>query len=308
MQAEDRPILRDTRGFSTNSASGNLGTTGFAELLATNQALCAADANCTYVRHDSAYKNIEPHWRKVFIGSMVLNTTQCPAIAWLDSDSVLGGKPSDLLALLRPHPRSGGGGGIFSSGGAPEVDDRRYVWPRGSWKPDGSSRPGEHFHMVASGEGDLYNHNLSPFNAGVWVVANTKLGRAIMSKWVSVYHEHASRHWAYSYAEAQTLWRSCASAFAPRVCTCTMCSVCGCLHAPCARCSLRSLLPALAAPCARCSDCSTLLRPLVSKDVTWLDGTRGRMTSHGAVLKRTSVRRAPARRGRATSRRSTMSR
>ena len=185
VQAEDRPILRDTRGYRTNSATGSLGATGFATLLETNRALCAADLNCTYVRHDGAYKDIEPHWRKVFIGSMVLNTTSCPHVVWLDSDSVLSGRPSDLLALLRPRAGSMNG---------PDVEDRRYVWPQGVSSTSGS-RPGDLFHMAASGEGDLYNHNLSPFNAGVWIVANTKLGRAIMSKWVSVYTEHAAARW-----------------------------------------------------------------------------------------------------------------
>ena len=46
-----------------------------------------------------------------------------------------------------------------------------------------------------AGEGDVYNHNLSPFNAGVWIVANTRLGRALMARWCSVYTETASKYW-----------------------------------------------------------------------------------------------------------------
>ena len=35
----------------------------------------------------------------------------------------------------------------------------------------------------------------SPFNAGVWIVANTRLGRALMARWCSVYTETASKYW-----------------------------------------------------------------------------------------------------------------
>jgi hypothetical protein len=188
VQAEDRPILRDTDSWSTNEASGSLGTMGFKKLLDTNRLLCEADANCTYVRHDSKYKDVQPHWRKVFIGSMVLNTTRCPVVAWLDSDSVLAGPPSDLLALLRPPASEHAGGAMVE-----QADDRRYVWPAGVRKLD-SVKAGE-IHMVGAGEGDMYHHNLSPFNAGVWMVANTRLGRAIMNQWVSVYAERAAAHW-----------------------------------------------------------------------------------------------------------------
>ena len=158
---------------------------GFSTLLETNRALCEADGNCSYVRHDAAFKEIEPHWRKVFIGSLVLNSTRCPAIAWLDSDAVLGGRPSDLLSLLRP-PRA--------TGPVEQAEDRRYVWPPGHGRPPPLTKPSE-IHMVAAGEGDVYNHNLAPFNASVWIVANTRLGRALMSKWASVYTETASRYW-----------------------------------------------------------------------------------------------------------------
>lgn len=180
VQAEDRPLLRDRSG---TSECGSVGCTGMARLLADNRALCEADANCSYVRHDSAFKDVEPHWRKVFIGSQVLNTTRCPAIVWLDSDAVLGGPPSDLLSLLRP-PRTAS---------LKQAEDRRYVWPDGM-RPTQLAKASD-VHMVVSGEGDVYNNRLSPFNAGVWVVANTRIGRALMAHWVGVYRERASKHW-----------------------------------------------------------------------------------------------------------------
>ena len=189
VQAEDRPLLRD-RSSSTNS--GPVGTMGVAPLLALYKALCEADGSCSYVRHDRAYKEIQPHWRKAFIGSMVLNTTRCPVVAWLDSDAVLGGPPSDLLTLLRP-PRAKGDGG--SAGNIEQAEDRRYRWPEGLQQlMPRTIKPGE-IHMAVAGEGDVYNHNLSPFNAGVWVVANTRIGRALMAQWVRVYNETASKHW-----------------------------------------------------------------------------------------------------------------
>ena len=157
-----------------------------AALLETNRALCESDSNCSYVRHDDAFKQIEPHWRKVFIGSLVLNTTRCPAIAWLDSDAVLGGKPSDLLSLLRP-PRSGGA--LIE-----QAEDRRYAWPSGARRPPPISTPSQ-IHMVVAGEGDIYNFNLSPFNAGVWVVANTRAGRALMARWCAIWTDTASKYW-----------------------------------------------------------------------------------------------------------------
>ena len=185
VQAEDRPLLRDRSTSTAISAAvpGVDRATGLAALLATNRALCEADGNCSYVRHDGAYKEIEPHWRKVFIGSMVLNTTRCPAIAWLDSDAVLGGRPSDLLSLLHP-PRGAH---------LEQAEDRRYVWPAGL-HPTPLTKPSE-IHMVVAGEGDTYNHNLSPMNAGVWIVANTRIGRGLMARWAAVWTETASKHW-----------------------------------------------------------------------------------------------------------------
>ena len=183
VQAEDRPLLRD---LATTTSNGPVGTTGMSGLLETNRLLCQADSNCSYVRHDSAYKEVEPHWRKVFIASHVLNTTRCPAIAWLDSDAVLGDKPSNLLSLLRPVRAAGTS--------IEQATDHRYVWPSGARRPPAISRPSE-IHMVVAGEGDVYNHNLSPFNAGVWIVANTRIGRALMARWCGVYTETASKYW-----------------------------------------------------------------------------------------------------------------
>ena len=148
VQAEDRPLLRD---LTTSTNSGPVGTTGVAALLATNRALCNTDANCTYIRHDDLFHEVQPHWRKVFIGSHVLNTTRCPVIAWLDSDCGLGGHPSDLLSLLRPERPV-----------VEQAEDRRYVWPPGTRKLDPVKA--NEIHMVASGEADIWNHNLSPFN------------------------------------------------------------------------------------------------------------------------------------------------
>jgi hypothetical protein len=196
VQAEDRPLLRD-RTTATNS--GPVGTTGVAALLATNRALCAADSNCTYVRHDGAYKHIQPHWRKVFVGSHVLNTSRCPAIAWLDSDAVLAGPPSDLLSLLRPRVMEGGGVRVPIE----QAEDRRYVWPTGVSRLP-MLKSVHDIHFVGAGEGNIWNANLSPFNAGVWIVANTRLGRAIMAKWVAAYTDHAAAHWSHDPAGKHT--------------------------------------------------------------------------------------------------------
>ena len=186
VQAEDRPLLRDR---TTTTNSGPVGTTGVAALLAVNRALCEADANCTYIRHDSQYKEVQPHWRKVFIGSHVLNTTRCPAIAWLDSDAVLAGPPSDLLGLFRPPPPR------RASAHIEQAEDRRYVWPAGVQRL-APLRSAQDIHFVGAGEGNIWNSNLSPFNAGVWLVANTKLGRALMARWVFAYTDHAASHWS----------------------------------------------------------------------------------------------------------------
>ena len=70
-----------------------------------------------------------------------------------------------------------------------QASDRRYSWPAGSsGGPAALSRPSD-IHMVVAGEADIYNHNLSPFNAGVWIVANTRLGRALMARWAGVRRE-----------------------------------------------------------------------------------------------------------------------
>ena len=170
VQAEDRPLLRDR---TTTTNSGPVGTTGVAALLAVNRALCEADANCTYIRHDSQYKEVQPHWRKVFIGSHVLNTTRCPAIAWLDSDAVL--DSPQVTCWVSSDRRHRGAHQLIE-----QAEDRRYVWPAGAA-------------AGTFGRSDI--HFVGPVRAtsGTQPVAiqrrsvaggNTKLGRALMARWV----------------------------------------------------------------------------------------------------------------------------
>ena len=253
VQAEDRPI-------------GN-GTGYLSRLLDSNRAACRAERGCLYLRRDNDFKDIAPHWRKVllcalsvllahssssfwhllqhpeylqvFIVSAVLNSTQplCPAVAWLDSDAVLAGRPAALLELLKSQP------GHY----IPQARDARYTWPeevKGA-RPDGAMP-----HMAASGcatttgakppptashkclpstltcttaralmleslthapyimllptpdlpltrrsENDQYRREASPFNAGVFIVSNTKMGRLIFERWRQVWHELAGTHW-----------------------------------------------------------------------------------------------------------------
>jgi len=172
VQAEDRRYLR----------AGYL-----AHLLAANRVACEADPSCAYLRRDDSRSEIPPHWRKAFIAADVLNSTSCRAIAWLDSDAVLAGHPSELMNLLRPLKDE------RQSGGRPvplQEHDSRYRWPSGSIRPNGIVP-----HMVISGENDQYRTELGPFNAGVFILANTPVARALLAKWTSAFTDRASFHW-----------------------------------------------------------------------------------------------------------------
>ena len=172
VQAEDREMLR----------------TGYlSHLLASNRAACEADDYCTYLRYDDAFSGLPPHWRKVFIATHVLNTTKCRAMAWLDSDAVLAGYPSELTALLRPSKDE------WKNGGRPvplQDRDGRYLWPQQASRPDGLVP-----HMVIAGDNDQYRTELSPFNAGVFILTNSQMSRNILAKWRSVWVEKAISHW-----------------------------------------------------------------------------------------------------------------
>ena len=152
-------------------------------LLERSRAVCAADSNCRYLRgNNSALEALPPYWRKVLAALQVLEETSCAGLAWLDSDAALvTTSPSrDFLALLNPPDD------------VQEVDDR-YLWPAGVRPPHSISPRGAHF--VAAGENDRYHHELSPFNAGAWVVANTAMGQAIMRAWRDAWVNHAAAHW-----------------------------------------------------------------------------------------------------------------
>ena len=175
VQAEDRPL-------AGNRIARN--AEGLARLLEHNRLSCAADANCTYLRRDTIFHDIQPHWRKAFIGYDVLNSTNCGAVAWLDSDTALTANPSELLALLRPAERP-----------IVQARDNRYVWPP-TVQPHVYKDIGRNgVHFALAGENDVFHTKLAGFNAGVWIVANTPLGHAIMQAWTNVWWQHASHFW-----------------------------------------------------------------------------------------------------------------
>jgi len=166
--------------------------THLSRMLASNQAACLADPGCKYLRFDDYFRDIEPHWRKVYIVMHVLTLTSannasaphCRAVAWLDSDAVLAARPSTLTALLRPGPIT---------------RDNRYHWPDAVHHPDGVQP-----HMAISGENDQFRFALSPFNAGVWVVANTDMGRAIIEAWRRQWTTRIRLHWSSSASSARS--------------------------------------------------------------------------------------------------------
>lgn len=175
VQAEDRP-LTGSRVIRNNA--------GIARLLDHNRAACNADENCTYIRRDRAFHNVQPHWRKAFITYDILNTTRCGAVAWLDSDAVFAGRPSELLSLLHPNEVP-----------IQQARDLRYEWPDSVKREVHKDVGHDGAHFVLAGENDVFKRELSGFNAGVWLVANTPLGRAIMHTWCNVWLQNASHNW-----------------------------------------------------------------------------------------------------------------
>uniref|UniRef100_A0A7S4BP46 Uncharacterized protein n=2 Tax=Chrysotila carterae TaxID=13221 RepID=A0A7S4BP46_CHRCT len=113
-----------------------------------------------------------------------MNSTNCPALAWIDSDAQLTCQPSELLGLMRSPSVTG-----------EEHLDSRYVWPSGTPKLPPTHEATDDYSMAITGENDQFRFNLTPFNAGVWVIANNPAGRAIMDHWTRVYVDSASAFW-----------------------------------------------------------------------------------------------------------------
>ena len=166
---------------------------GLARVLEHNRASCEADADCTYIRRDNAFKEIQPHWRKAFVGYEVLNSTRCAAVAWMDSDTAITTRPSELLSLLHPTGRP-----------IVQARDNRYVWPADVQPHVHKDVGRDGVHFVLAGENDVFHTKLSGFNAGVWIVANTPLGHAIMHKWCNAWLQHASRVWRRNTSQPHT--------------------------------------------------------------------------------------------------------
>jgi hypothetical protein len=137
------------------------------------------------------------HISQVFIVSDMLQRprSRCSTIVWLDSDAVVARRPAQLADLLNWTAS------IFPStssqnwdnrlhGSVAQARDRRYKWPENSPRPIGRTP-----HMALAGDNDQYQFELSPFNAGVWVISNSDIGRHIMRAWRKAWEDHAHDHW-----------------------------------------------------------------------------------------------------------------
>jgi len=123
----------------------------------------------------------------------VLNSTRCAAVAWMDSDTAITTRPSELLSLLHPTGRP-----------IVQARDNRYVWPADVQPHVHKDVGRDGVHFVLAGENDVFHTKLSGFNAGVWIVANTPLGHAIMHKWCNAWLQHASRVWRRNTSQPHT--------------------------------------------------------------------------------------------------------
>lgn len=105
------------------------------------------------------FKHVEPHWRKVLWTLQVMEANVCDSTLWMDGDAILS-KNANVQNISS----------LFR---------------------------GKHF--VLSGENDIYHYNLSPFNAGVWLVH--RLGSDILSSWSNVWHNKIRYMWNHTISD-----------------------------------------------------------------------------------------------------------
>ena len=97
--------------------------------------------------------NVQPHWRKVFWTHKVLQNEPCDCALWMDGDAVI----SQNVNIQNIS-------NLFR---------------------------GKDF--VLSGENDVFHYNLSPFNAGVWMVH--RRGLDILQAWEKVWTNNIRHRW-----------------------------------------------------------------------------------------------------------------
>jgi len=125
-----------------------------------NSDMCELDVGCRHIVTKEPFDaNVEPHWQKLLAVRNALDS-DCQHAIWLDSDVAV--HTSQPLKLLD----SFGDRSVFACADPPADLTPRFF-------PNGRSPT-----LAAK------------FNAGIWGVANTAAGRALLDAWIGLYPGH----------------------------------------------------------------------------------------------------------------------
>ena len=134
-------------------------------LIELNQAICERDAGCRFLftrQHFDA--DIEPHWQKLLAVRAALDAG-CEHAVWLDSDVGLHtSRPLKLLDSFAGRP-------VFANSDPPPDLTPRFFQNVRSPLPGIAPRT-------------------AAMNAGIWGVANSVRGRALLDAWIGLYPAH----------------------------------------------------------------------------------------------------------------------
>lgn len=128
-------------------------------LMARNQAYCKKH-NYEYKFLNTGYKDLPPYWRKTKIVKDLLETNNYEGILWLDTDATIYNMDITLESFA---------GTNNSTNNSKRNNTRR------------NNSKKKNFYKAINSAGNQI------FNAGVWLVKNTKNGHKIMNTWMKQY-------------------------------------------------------------------------------------------------------------------------
>lgn len=131
-----------------------------AALTASNMHICSREPLCRHVMSTVSFdETVEPHWQKLLAVRSALQSG-CRHAVWLDSDvTVHTSTPLKLLDSFEGRP-------VFACSDPPPDLTPRFFGPRNPF-----NKP-------------------APMNAGIWGVANTPSGLALLNAWIGLYPAH----------------------------------------------------------------------------------------------------------------------
>lgn len=149
-------------------------------LMHRNQSICELSENCEYRRYAHPATNRPVYWEKVLaVKDHMERNPHCSTVAYLDSDAVINSEAVD--DIFQVH------------------DDKHFLYTNDyNW-------PLDPFHHFRSG---------SKFNAGVFAVRNTPIGRKIMQNWSdgydASYWKKTDQNWKCAVNSPDCWWSSTA--------------------------------------------------------------------------------------------------